>query len=177
MKRMVGLLLAAALLGAGTASASEIGLGLGAFGGSCASVSQDDVGDGFVYGARLPVNLIHLLTVEGFYEASSLGDGTDSSGVSTPGFDLSAWGANVLIGTLGGGGINFYPYIGIGSYTLDHGDSSETDTGYSFGFGMGLPPISKFSIQLRIEGDAVDASDKTRWFGLLAAGLNYRFGK
>ncbi len=181
MKRLIGIVIAASLLGAGAARAGEIGFGVGAFGGGVWAIEQDDTGDGFIYGARLPVRLIHLLTVEGFYQASSLGDvETDIGGTTQtiPGYDLSAFGANVIIGSLGGPGLSFYPYAGIGSYEMSQdGGSSETNTGWSFGLGLGLALPSKFSVQIRAEGDMIVTGNTSLKFGILSAGLNYSLGK
>jgi hypothetical protein len=180
MKRVIMALIGLTLLWASAASAGEIKVGVGAFGGGCWAVEQDNVGDGFIYGARLPVQLLHLLTVEGFYQASNLGEvTTDISGTeyTIPGVDLSAFGANAIIGSLGKAGLTFYPYVGIGSYELQQNGTSETNTGYSFGLGLGLPPMSGFSIQVRAEGDMIVTGNTSRKFGLLTAGLNYNFGK
>jgi len=180
LKRVVGIVIAASLLGAGSATAGEVGVGIGAFGGGVWAVEQDDVGDGFIYGARLPVRVLHLLTLEGFYQASSLGDvETDIGGTpqSIPGYDLSAFGVNVIIGSLGGPGLSFYPYAGVGSYELSQsGGGSETNTGWSFGLGLGIPLPSKLSIQVRAEGDMVVTGNTSQKFGILSAGLNYSFG-
>jgi opacity protein-like surface antigen len=180
MKRVIVALIGITLLGASAARAGEIAVGIGAFGGGCWAVEQDNVGNGFIYGGRVPVRLLHLLTVEGFYQASSLGEVTTDVGgteYTIPGFDLSAFGANAIIGSLGKAGLNFYPYVGIGSYELKQNGNSETNTGYSFGLGLGLPPMSKVSIQLRAEGDVIVTGNTSEKFGLLTAGLNYNFGK
>lgn len=182
MKHVIALVAAGILAGAsaGPASATNIGVGLGAFAGGCFAVAQDDAGSGFIWGVRAPVRMLKLLTIEPFYQSGSLSDVEEDFGGTTttiPGFDVSAFGANAIIGTLGGAGINFYPYIGIGSFDLSQsGESSDSNTGWIFGFGIGLPPISKFSIQLRVEVDAVNQDDSTRKFGVVSGGLNYNFG-
>jgi len=180
MKHVIALMVVVLLAGADAASASHIGVGLGAFGGYCAAVAQDDAGSGFIYGFRAPIRLIHLLTIEPFYQSASLSDvEEDFGGVTTtiPGYDMTAFGANAIIGSLGGAGITFYPYVGLGSYDLEQsGGTSDTETGWSFGLGLGLPPISKFTIQIRAELDMLVEDSSSRKFGQINAGLNYNFG-
>src|SRR6185369_15416964 len=70
-------------------------IGIGAFGGTSIPISQDDVGTGAAYGARLPIKIIPLVSVEPYWSKSTLGDGTiDVGGVATTvdGFDVDSFG-------------------------------------------------------------------------------------
>ncbi len=113
MKRLIALALALACASAIPAGAR--GIGVGAFGGMSYPVLQEDVGNGTMYGVRVPVNIVPLLSVEPYWASSKLGDKVTSLGgidYTREGFDESAYGANVMLAT--GGPVSFYPFAGAG---------------------------------------------------------------
>ncbi len=177
MKRAFALALLALMLGAGTTQAAGIRVGAGAYGGAYIPIVQDDTGGGVVYGVRVPVNLIPMITVEPFYASSTLDDVTETLGgieYTRTGFDVTAFGANAILGSIGGGGMKFYPFAGIGSYKLERPGTDEIkETGYSFGLGLGISPTPKISVHFRGELDMVVTGDTSRKFGNVTLGLNY----
>ncbi len=174
MKRhglLVGLLL---LLAAGTASAGSIGVGL--YGGSAIPILQDDNGSGAVFGARVPVAIIPLLTVEPWYASISGGkkeqtlDG-DLGTVSFEGIDVKAYGANVMMNF--GSRFQLYPYAGIGSYKLTRTALDQSRTGYDFGLGLALSPLPKLTLHVRGELDVAVEGGASRKWATATAGVSY----
>ena len=174
MKRVLALTLLAVMTCSGLAAAEGIGLGVGAYGGVSFPIVQDDTGGGAVFGVRVPVKVIPLITVEPFYLTSSLKDVDEELGGITytrSGFDETAFGANVLF-RLG----SFYPFAGLGSYELTREGSEDIkETGWSFGLGLAIPAGRMFTVDLRGELDAIVTDDTSRKFGNLTAGLTYNF--
>ena len=174
MKRVIAVTLLAVTACSGLAAAEGIGLGVGAYGGYSFPIIQDDTGGGAVYGARVPVKLTSLFTVEPFYLTSSLSDVDETLGglsYTRSGFDQTAFGANVLF-KFGA----FYPFAGIGSYELTRDGSEDIkETGWSFGLGFAIPAGRMFTVDLRGELDAIVTDDTSRKFGNVTAGLTYNF--
>jgi len=175
MRRALPLLALALALVLVPRSAGAFGIGIGAFGGTSSPINQDDVKTGGTYGVRLPISIIPLISVEPYWGKSMLGDGeTTVGGVTTPveGFDVSSFGANVMLGSLlGAPGIKFYPYVGIASSKFSRGEDI-TKTSYNFGLG-GAVGLSKVTLHGRAEVNVVDTGDKTREFANLTLGLSY----
>src|SRR5437899_2252806 len=120
MKRVsFGWTLLALVLAAGTAGAASVGLG--GFGGVSIPIVQDDTGRGTVFGVRAPVSLLPLLSVEPFFASSSMGDKDQRVAGLTytrDGGTVSAFGLNAMLGGAALPGFKFFPYVGLGSYTL-----------------------------------------------------------
>src|SRR5574341_127230 len=177
MKRMPVYLAALALvLCAGSAGA--VGIGVGAFGGVGIPIVQDDNGKGSVFGVRVPVSLLPLVTVEPYYLKGSGGDKDQEVGNTTitrEGIDVSGFGANVMLTF--GGGLQLYPYAGIGSYSLERTGLDTSNTAYNFGLGLAIkPPIAKLSVHLRGELNAVleeGDSDSSRKWANVTVGVSY----
>lgn len=147
-----------------TAVAASVGVG--AFGGMGIPIIQDDNGQGAIYGARVPVTLLPLLTVEPYFLTGSGGDkeqDIEGTTYTRSGLDLTSFGANVLLTF--GGKVQFYPFAGIGSYKLTRAASEDlTGVAYSFGLGLGVSPMPKLTVHLR--GDltaAVDGETSRKW--------------
>jgi len=177
MRRASSLFLLALALALVPRTASAFGIGLGAFGGTAIPISQDEVKTGGLYGVRLPITLIPLVSVEPYWAESKLGDGEiDVAGVPTKvdGFDISSFGVNAVLGSLmRAPGIKFYPYVGIASSKFSGGGvDGLTKTSYNFGLGAGVG-LSKLSLHGRAELNVVDTGDETRKFGNLTIGLSY----
>lgn len=174
-KTMVFALLAVALL-TGVAGAASVGIG--AFGGVGIPIIQDDTGRGTVFGVRAPVTLLPLITVEPYFLSSSGGDKDQDLGGTTitrTGIDVAGFGANAML-TLGGP-VQFYPFAGIGSHKLKRDGVEETRTAYSFGLGIGISPMPKFTVHIRGQLDAAVKDDTSRKWGTATVGLSYNLLK
>ena len=176
MMRTVALAALALALGVGTAVASPVGVGVGVYGGTSTPVIQQDVGSGSVYGIRVPVHAIPLITVEPYWLTGSMGHGEETIGGITytrDGFDQKAVGVNAMLGNIGGTGFHFYPFVGIGSQKLTRTGTEIKDTAYNFGLGFGISPAHKISLQLRGEMNMVKTGDTSRKFANATLGLSY----
>jgi hypothetical protein len=177
MKRAFVFALLALSVGAGAAQAAGPGVGISPFGGYNIALIQQDTGNGALFGIRVPVNLIPLITVEPYYATSNLGDVTETFGglsYTRTGFNMKAFGATAILGSIGGGGLKFYPYAGIGSYKLDRTGSEDIkETGYNFGLGIGVPAGPKISVQMRGGLDMIVTGDTSRKFANVTLGINY----
>ncbi|HKW51093.1 MAG TPA: outer membrane beta-barrel protein [Candidatus Eisenbacteria bacterium] len=177
MKRSFALVLLALAIGAGAAQAAGPTIGVGPYGGYNIALIQQDTGNGAVFGARVPVNLIPLITLEPFYATSNLGDVTETFGglsYTRTGFDMKAFGTSAILGSLSSGGLKFYPYAGIGSYKMTRTGSDDIkETGYKFGLGIGVPAGPKISVQLRGGLDMIKTGDTSRKFANATIGINY----
>jgi len=179
MKRTFALavLALAFALTAGTAQAQHIGVGVQPFGGLSYPIVQDDTGSGPVYGLRVPVKVIPMITLEPYFLTSSLGDGEEEIGgikYTRQGFDHKGFGLNAMLGSVGGTGIRFYPFAGIGSHKLTRDDYDDIkETAYNFGLGLGIGATPKISVEVRGELNMVVTGDTSRKFANATVGLNY----
>ena len=173
MRRITALMLVTLALSAGVARAASFGIG--AFGGMSIPVLQDDTDRGTMYGLRVPVKLVPLVTIEPYYAASNLGDKTTTvAGLSytRQGFDETAFGANAML-TMGGP-ISFYPFAGLGQTKLKRTGFDQSFPTYNFGLGLGISPMPNISIHIRCELQAVSlASGTSRKFGNATIGASY----
>jgi len=173
MRRILALMLATMVLSAGVVHAGSVGIG--AFAGMSIPVLQDDTDSGALYGVRVPVKLVPLVTVEPYYAASNLGDKTTTvAGLSytRQGFDETAFGANAML-TMGGP-VTFYPLAGIGQTKLKRDGFDESFTSYNVGLGLGISPMPKVSIHIRGELQMVSLDGGTsRKFGNATIGASY----
>jgi opacity protein-like surface antigen len=173
-KKLIPVLFALAL---SPCVAHAVGIGVGVFGGAGVPILQDDNGQGTVFGLRVPVNLVPLVTVEPYFSKGSGGDKDQDVGglsLTRSGIDATSFGANVMLKF--GGGLSFYPYAGIGSTKLERDGLDATSTSYNFGLGLGLSPVPKISVHLRGELQAVldkDESDISRKWANITLGVHY----
>jgi opacity protein-like surface antigen len=168
------------LLSAGAASAATIGVG--AFGGASIPVVQDDNGQGTVYGVRLPISLVPLLTVEPYYASTQGGDkeqDLDGLTLERSGIDVTSYGANLLLTF--GTGLQLYPFAGIGSAKSERPGLDASTTAYNFGLGLGFtPPAVPLAIHLRGELAAVmedDDDESARKWANVTLGVTYNLFK
>jgi hypothetical protein len=176
MMRTVALAALALALVVGTAVASPVGVGLGIYGGGSYPIIQQDVGPGNVFGVRVPVHAIPLITVEPYWLSGSMDQGDQTiNGIqyTRDGFDQKAFGVNAMLGNIGGPGFHFYPYAGIGSQKLTRTGTEIKDTAYNFGLGLGISPAHKLSLQIRGELNMVKTGDTSRKFANGTFGLSY----
>lgn len=161
---------------AGLAAAATVGIG--AFGGTSVPIIQEDTGGGSMFGARVPINFVSILTIEPYYATSSLGKKTqtvDGVDFTRTGFDVKSYGANLILGTItGGAGFKFFPFAGIGQNKLTRvGSDDISEMGYTFGLGIGAAPTDAFSIIFRGEANLVKTGDTSRKFANVNVGLSY----
>jgi opacity protein-like surface antigen len=188
MKRILAVTLLAAALASGAAQAGPIGVGIGVFGGLSVPILQDvstssfSPGDAFgengtQLGVRVPVHAIPVVTLEPYYAKASYGDRDETIGGVTytrEGYDSKAYGLNALLGNPDGAGFHFFPFVGLGKTKLTRTGEEINKTGYNFGFGLGMSPAQKISVQIRSEFSMVVTGDTSRKFGGVNAGITYR---
>lgn len=183
MRRLATSLCTALLVCAfGAQAAHALSVGVGAFGGASIPVLQDDNGKGSVFGVRVPVSLVPMITVEPYFGSTKGGSKSqDFNGISESrdGIDVTSFGANLLITF--GGPIQFYPFAGISSSKLKRDGLDESDTAYDFGLGLGFKlPAIPLSLHARGELDAaVDkaSSAASRKWANVTLGATYTFAK
>jgi hypothetical protein len=177
MKRIIPLVSLALVLGAGAAGAVGLKIGGGAFGGLSLPVLQDDSKQGTIFGLRLPVSVLPLLTVEPFWVTTSLGDAEETFGglpYTRDGGKVTAYGVNALL--MMGGPVRFYPFVGVASHKLTRKAAEDlTKVGYDFGLGLGLSVIPKLDVDLRGELDMITLGETSRKFANVTAGVSYHF--
>jgi len=174
MHKTLTLALLALVTIAGVAAAADIGVG--AYGGVNIPVLNDLSEQGSEFGARVPVKLSSMFTVEPWYGSSSLGDVDETFGSTTytrDGGDLTSYGANVLF-TFGKPSFDIFPFAGIGSYKIEREGSEDiSDMGWSFGLGLGFAPMPKLGFNVRGELDMVVTDETSQKFAKVTAGVTY----
>ena len=152
-------------------------IGVGVFGGPSFPIVQDDVGTGTIFGARVPVEVLPLITLEPYFASSAMGDGEvtlDGETYTRDGYDMTAFGGNVMLGSPSSPGFQLLPYVGIGYNHLTRSGSEDLDeVGFNFGLGVGFAVLHKLSLQARGELNMVVTGDTSRKFGNLMLGVNY----
>jgi len=167
-------------LSAGASSAATIGVG--AFGGLSIPVVQDDNGQGSVFGIRVPVGVIPLVTVEPYFSSTAGGSKDATVGalsVTRSGIDVTGFGANILLTF--GTGVQFYPFAGIGTASSKRDGLDASSTAYNFGLGLGVkPPAIPVAIHLRGELASVleegNSSTARKWANV-TLGVSYNVFK
>jgi hypothetical protein len=178
MKKQILVAVLALMLAPGLAHA--ISFGVAAFGGTSTPIVQDDTGSGSLFGARVPVNFVPLITVEPFY-ASTKGGSKDytAAGVSysRDGIDLTSYGANVLFEF--GTGFRLFPFAGLSSNHMKRSGLDQTETGYDFGLGLGFKlPVAGLGADVRGALNMVTdpaSSDVSRKWAEITVGVSYSF--
>jgi hypothetical protein len=179
MRRIV--LITALVLAAGASSAFARGVGVGVFGGVSIPILNDLSTQGTQFGIRVPVNVLPLLTVEPYYAQSGLGDAEETFGgiaYTRDGGDLKSFGANVMLKF--GGPVSFYPFAGIGQYTLERsGVENIEEMGYNFGLGLGfeIPALPGLGADVRGEFNMVPTDETSQKFAGVNVGLKYNLFK
>lgn len=171
MKRWMAL----ALLVTGLATtAHAASIEVAPYGGLSIPVVQDDQDQGTIYGLRVPVKLMPMLTVEPYYAQGALGDKTlEVGGLSytREGYDETGYGLNVLLAM--GGPVSFYPFAGIGTTKLERSGEDRSWMTYNGGFGVGISPIPKLSVHVRGELQLAVDGEVSRKFANVTAGVSY----
>lgn len=174
-KRMMCALLALALAPAAVGAAT---IGIGAFGGASIPIVQDDNGQGTIFGLRVPVSLLPLVTIEPYFAKTSGGEkdqDVEGTTFTREGIDATSFGANAMLNF--GAGLRFYPFVGIGSTKLERTGLDATSTTYNMGLGVGFTlPVAKLALDLRGELASVldeDDSDSARKWANVTVGVSY----
>ena len=179
MKKPILMIMLALMLAPGLARAVTIGGAV--FGGMSIPALQDDnKGNGSMFGVRVPVNFVPLITVEPYY-ASTSGSSTDynAAGVSytRDGIDLTSFGANVLFEF--GTGIRMFPFVGLSSNHMKRSGLDQSETGYDLGLGLGFKlPLAGLGADIRAAGNVVTdpaTSDASRKWAEITIGVSYSF--
>jgi hypothetical protein len=177
MRRILPVMLLALVLGAGAANAVGVSIGGGLFGGLSIPILQDDSKQGTLYGLRLPVSVLPLLTIEPYWATSALGDVEETFGglpYTRDGGKVTAYGVNALLAM--GGPLRFYPFVGIASHKLTREAADDlTRVGYNFGLGLGFSAIPKLDVDVRGELNMILLGETSRKFANLTAGVSYHF--
>ena len=166
-------------LSAGTAGATAVGVEV--FGGAAIPIVQDDNNTGPMFGIRVPVTLPAIFTIEGFYSRTQGGETKrtlEGEEYVRSGYDVSAFGANLILGQTGGGGFTFFPYAGIMSNRLSRpGGQDFNNIGFDFGLGVGFSIVPKLWIDARAEGAMIitENDNTSRKYGNLNVGVGYNF--
>lgn len=178
-KRFLAVGLVALALAAGVTNARAVSVSGEAFGGMSIPILQDDSDQGTVFGVRVPVAVAPLLTAEPWFAKSALGAKSATIAdlsYERDGGDLTAFGLNARLGGLGGPGISFFPYVGLGSYQLTREGSDDiSKVGFDFGLGLNLTPAPKFGIGLRGQFDMIPTGETSRKYAQVQLGLSYSF--
>jgi hypothetical protein len=186
MKRSLTLALLGVCVLGGVAHAAlpppEVSVGV--FGGLSVPVLQDvdassfspsdAFGDtGSQFGVRVPVVVIPVVTSSPTSPSRATGtEETFRITYTREGFDGTAFGVNA-ISAASGGGLKFYPYVGIASNKLERTGQEIKEVGYNFGLGLGIPAAAKITVQIRGEFSMVATGDTSRKFTNATVGLNY----
>jgi hypothetical protein len=172
-KTVLWMSLAFALIPAAAGAAT---VGVGVYGGVSIPVLNDLSEQGALFGVRVPVNLLPLLTVEPFFAKAGLGEVEETFGPTTftrDGGDVTGFGATALL-TFGAPTFKLFPFAGIGSYKLERDGAEEiSDIGFNFGLGFGLSPIPKLSFDVRGEFLMVTTDETSQKFANVTAGASY----
>ena len=170
-------MLLSAILAFTAVPARAVDIGVTVFGGSSIPVVQEDVKSGTTFGARVPVALLPMITLEPYYASTALGDVTKTFGdlpYTRSGLDGKSYGVNLILGSpVGSAGFKFFPFGGIGSAKLTRPGTEIKETMFDFGLGIGIAPTHAFSIIARGTLNMVKSGDTTRKTADATVGLSY----
>jgi hypothetical protein len=177
MKRLAACIFILALA-AGPASA--VSLGVGAFGGMSIPIVQDDNGQGQIYGARVPVGVTPIFTIEPYASFTQGGDKDETINnipLTRSGIEMQSYGANLLLTF--GTGFQMFPFAGIGMTTSERDGLDQSSMQYNIGLGIGFAPFAlPLSFDVRGEYASVldeDNSNTARNYGNVTLGATYKF--
>jgi hypothetical protein len=180
MRRTLFMTLLALAIGAASAGA-QTDIGVGAFGGMSIPIANDLSKQGPQFGVRIPARIAPWLAIEGFWAMSELGDAEEDFGGPTTftrdGGEVNAFGVNALFpfgGDEFGEGIRFFPFVGLGSYSLAREGSDDVDDmGLNFGLGLGFFVMPKLTLDLRGEFAAIITDETSQKFGNVTLGATW----
>lgn len=158
-------------------SAVQVGIGLSA--GASFPLAQSDNGSGGAYAARVPVNVLPLLTVEPFLSTTALGDAETSIADRTytrEGFDILSYGAVLALGGVGmGPRFPVYPFVGVGASHLSReGATPGAETMYMLGVGWARALPRNLAVNLRTDFNWISVDGTARRFWEMSLGVSLR---
>lgn len=163
----------------GTAIAGPTAFGIGVFGGPSIPIAQDDNdGNGMVFGARFPAHFGWFLSIEPHFDATSGGSFTETFGLieaEREGIDIKQSGINFILGNPTRPGFRFYPYFGVGHYSLNGEGRQEIEKiGYNGGLGFGFGG-ERVKFDLRGDFSMIDIGESSRKSASATAGIGLTF--
>ena len=143
MRKAILLAALAILVVHGTATAGPTAWGIAGFAGPSFPIAQDDNnGSGVTYGARFPAHFGFFLSVEPHFDITQAGTTDEEFGgipFEREGLDVKQAGINFILGNPTRPGFRFYPYAGLGHYSLNgEGRAQIQKIGYNGGIGLGF---------------------------------------
>jgi opacity protein-like surface antigen len=119
------------------------------------------------------------LTAEPYFAFTGGGEAEETFGgigYTRSGFEINNFGLNAAVGNVGlTPGFSFFPYGGIGSYTLTReGSADQTEFGFQVGLGVAFSPIPKLAMDARTELAVVATDQTSRKFANITVGLTYK---
>lgn len=179
MRKIITLAAFVLLAGHGTATAGPTAFGYGAYGGVSIPIAQDDNdGNATVYGVRFPVHFGWFISLEPRFETTAGGKFEQTFGAITAereGIDIKQPGINFILGNPTGAGFRFYPYAGLGHYSLSGEGRQELEKiGYNGGIGLGFGG-AKWKFDLRGDFTMIDIGESSRKAASATAGLGFTF--
>lgn len=177
MRKFIPLAAVVLLLAHGTASAGPTAFGYAGFGGASIPIAQDDNdASGAVFGARFPVHFGWFLSIEPHFDATSGSSFDQTFGTLTAtreGIDIKQSGINFILGNPTRPGVRFYPYVGLGHYSLSGEGRQEIEKiGYNGGLGLGFGG-DKWKFDLRGDFTMIDIGESSRKAASATAGLGF----
>ena len=164
----------------GTANAGPSAFGVGVFGGASIPIAQDDNdGSGAVFGVRFPAHFGWFLSIEPHFDATSGSTFTQDFGggftAEREGIDIKQSGINFILGNPTRPGFRFYPYVGVGHYSLNGEGRQEIEKiGWNGGLGLGFGG-SKVKFDVRGDFSMIDIGQTSRKAASATAGLGLTF--
>ena len=177
MRKAIILAALALLVVHGTASAGPTAWGIAGFGGPSFPIAQDDNnGSGVTYGARFPAHFDFFLSIEPHFDVTT-GGKTDEVFDGIPytrdGIKVRQAGINFIIGNPTKAGFRFYPYGGLGHYSLcGEGREQIQKIGYNGGLGLGFGG-ERWKFDVRGDFTMIDIGESSRKAVSATAGLGY----
>jgi len=161
-------------------------IAIGVYGGMNMPVVQDDAKSGTGFGLKAKFAPSPLIAGSAFFESRSFGDaeqtipvGGEDITMTSDGGKVTAFGAEAMIGSVGGGpGPHFYWMLGIASYkwTRD-GYEDLSKVGYHLGPGLEFGFPAKIGIEAKAKFEIVPTDGGgSRKNLLIFIGANYHLG-
>lgn len=179
MKKIIPIFLILVMTGTSSALTD---ISVGAFGGLNIPLVQDDAKSGNGFGVKAKFSPVPMIAGAVFYESRDFGDPELTifgQTMSIDGGKVSAFGAEVLIGNVGGGmGPHFYWTVGFCSYkwTRD-GQDDLSKIGYHIGPGFELVLPVNIGLEIRGKFEVIPTDGGgSRKNALVFIGANYHFG-
>ena len=177
MRKAIILAALALLVVHGTASAGPTAWGIAGFGGPSFPIAQDDNnGSGVTYGLRFPAHFGFFLSIEPHFDVTNGGETDETFGgipFTRDGYDVKQAGINFILGNPTRAGFRFYPYGGLGHYSLSgEGREQIQKIGYNGGLGLGFGG-ERWKFDVRGDFTMIDIGVSSRKAVSATAGLGY----